>query len=132
VGDADSVDLTGVWENQNGSLLRVDHVDMNGRFEGTFVSNKGRAEAGRAYPAFGVVNGEVASFTVDFGDGAPNLASITTFAARWIRDADGNPRLHAVWLLARQYADAAQTEPTCAWNAFLTNADVFERVEAVD
>lgn len=129
MGDPGAVEFAGTWQNQNGSLLRIAPVDGNGRFEGTFVSNKGRAEVGREYPAFGVVNGEVASFTVDFGDGAPNLASITTFAARWIRAADGNPRLHTVWLLARQYADAAQTEPTGAWNAFLTNADVFERVE---
>lgn len=132
MGDPGAVDLVGNWENQNGSRLRIDHVEANGRFEGTFVSSKGRAEPGRAYPVFGVVNGEVASFTVDFGAAAQDLASITTFAVRWIRAPDGDPRLHTVWVLARQYADAGQTEPTGAWNAFLTNADVFERIESVD
>lgn len=132
MGDANAVDLTGVWQNQNGSRLHITRIEANGRFEGSFISSKGRAETDRAYPTFGVVNGEVASFTVDFGGGTPHLASITTFAGRWILAADGRPQLHTVWVLARQHADAAQTEPTGVWNAFLTNADVFERVETAD
>lgn len=122
------IEARGRWINQNGSILEID-APADGRLTGTFQSAKGRAAQGKAYPVTGVVNGELVSFIVSFDDGAENLCSITSFSGRLVRDRDGVERLHTVWLLARQFEDEARTKPTQAWNTFLTNADVFERVK---
>ena len=114
--------LVGEWVNQNGSRLRIDSVDASGEMRGTFQSAKGRAAQGKSYPVLGVANGEVVSFAVNFTDDATNLHSISTFSGRL----DGTT-LHTLWVLARQYEDAEQANPTQPWNAFLVNADRFSR-----
>lgn len=115
------MELSGEWENQNGSILTVGAVE-GGTFTGTFVSTKGRAARDRRYPVTGVVNGELAAFAVDFAEQGANLHAISNFTGRLH---DGI--LHTVWVLARQYEDAERTRPTQPWNAFLVNADRFER-----
>ena len=115
------MEISGTWENQNGSLLTIGPVDQ-GSFEGTFVSTKGRAAEGRAYPVRGVANGELLAFSVDFHDDDDNLHSICNFTGRLH---DGV--LHTVWVLAREFEDAERTRPTGPWNTFLVNADRFER-----
>ena len=119
------IDYRGRWVNQNGSVLSIDE-QVDGRIAGRFISKKGRAAKDISYPVYGVVNGELASFAVSFDDGAANLSSITSFAGRYARE-DGAERLHTVWILARQFEDAARTKPTQVWNTFITNSDVFER-----
>jgi hypothetical protein len=121
-------DLRGRWVNQNGSVLEIEVVE-GGRILGVFESKKGRAARGKTYPMTGIVNGELVAFAVSFDDGTTNLASITSFSGRLARDADGTERLHTLWVLARQYEDDARTKPTHVWNTFLTNTDVFTRVD---
>ena len=125
VGPVREIDYRGRWINQNGSILSIDE-QIEGRIAGRFISKKGRAAKDISYPVRGVVNGELASFAVSFDDGATNLSSITSFAGRYAREA-GAERLHTVWILARQFEDAARTKPTQVWNAFITNSDVFEK-----
>ena len=115
------MELSGDWENQNGSILSIDAA-RNGTFSGTFQSAKGRAARNRRYPVRGVVNGELVAFAVDFADDEGNLHSISNFSGRL---ADGV--LHTVWVLARQFEDAERTRPTQPWNTFLINADRFVR-----
>ncbi|MBS02586.1 MAG: hypothetical protein CMQ24_07755 [Gammaproteobacteria bacterium] len=118
--------LTGTWRNQNGSELQLTET-ADGALEGRFLSRKGRAAAGTRYAVRGVRNGGVAAFFVNFREAGENLGSITSFSARLIDGPDGRT-LHTVWTLAREYQDPARIEPTQAWNAFLTNADVFSEV----
>lgn len=113
--------LTGEWENQNGSVLTVGAV-VNGEFEGTFVSTKGRAARDRRYPVRGTVNGALVAFAVDFAEEDDNLRSISNFTGRLH---DGV--LHTVWVLAREFEDAERTRPTQPWNTFIVNADRFVR-----
>jgi hypothetical protein len=127
VGSVRDVDYRGRWVNQNGSMLSIDE-QIEGRITGRFVSRKGRAAKDVSYAVLGVVNGELASFVVSFDDGATNLASITSFMGRYAREADAE-RLHTVWILARQFEDAARTKPTQVWNTFITNSDVFEKLD---
>lgn len=115
------MELTGEWENQNGSVLTIGPVD-NGAFEGTFVSTKGRAARNRCYPVRGTVNGNLVAFAVDFRDDEDNLHSISNFTGRLH---DGV--LHTVWVLAREFEDAERTKPTQPWNTFLVNADRFAK-----
>jgi len=121
-------ELLGRWVNQNGSVLVIEAVE-DGRIRGAFESKKGRAARGHAYPVTGTANGELVSFAVSFDDGATNLASITSFSGRLARDAQGVERLYTLWVLARQYEDDARTKPTQVWNTFVTNTDVFTRME---
>ena len=113
--------LTGEWENQNGSVLTVGTV-VDGAFEGTFVSTKGRAARARRYPVRGTVNGALVAFAVDFADEDDNLHSISNFTGRLH---DGV--LHTLWVLAREFEDAERTRPTQPWNTFIVNADRFVR-----
>ena len=115
--------LTGTWINQNGSTLELDEA-TDGRLYGRFLSRKGRTAEGVYYPVLGVRNNGVAAFFVNFKDPATNLGSITSFSGRIV---EGEPArtLHTVWTLAREFQDSEGTNPTQAWNAFLTNADVF-------
>jgi hypothetical protein len=101
--------LTGKWINQNGSVLHIDVVNNDQQVVGRFESKKGRSAVGTEYPMVGVRNGELLSLLVDF------------------RTADGKV-LHTQWILARQFEDSDQTNPTQPWNTFLTNADVFHFV----
>ena len=117
------MELEGDWQNQNGSLLRIDEV-RGGIFGGTFQSAKGRAARHRRYPVRGTVNGNLLAFAVNFVDDDANLHSISNFSGRVEGDV-----LHTVWVLARAFEDAEQRKPTQPWNTFLTNADRFVRLE---
>ena len=126
------IDLRGRWVNQNGSTLWID-AQGDGRFTGRFASKKGRAARDKTYDVQGYVNGQLASFAVNFRAADHDLASITSFSARHARGVDGVERLHTLWILARQYEDEARSKPTQVWNSFITNADVFEkRDESLD
>ncbi len=131
IGLPDDVDLRGSWVNQNSSVLWIDE-QSEGHISGRFSSQKGRAAKGVSYGLRGCVNGELASFAVNFRDGAANLSAITSFSGRYVRAADGTERLHTVWILSRQYEDEAKSKPTQAWNSFITNSDVFERRATID
>ncbi len=124
--DRRDVDLRGRWVNQNDSILWIEK-QSDGCIDGRFASAKGRAAKGTTYPVRGCVNGELASFAVSFRDENHSLSAITSFSGRYARSADGVERLHTVWILARQYEDEARAKPTHVWNAFITNADVFEK-----
>ena len=115
------MELSGEWENQNGSVLTIGTVD-GGLFHGTFVSAKGRAARDRRYPVNGVVNGSLIAFAVNFVDQGVNLHSVSNFSGR-VHDGV----LHTVWILAREFEDAERTKPTQPWNTFLVNADRFEK-----
>ena len=119
------MNLLGKWENQNGSILEVTAIHEH-NFNGSFVSMKGRAVRGTRYPVQGIVNGELVSFAVNFVDGDDNTASIATFSGR-LQEED-EPKLHTVWIVARQFEDSEQTKSTQVWNTFLTNSDVFTRL----
>lgn len=125
------VDLRGSWVNQNNSVLWIEE-QSDGQIEGRFSSQKGRAAKGVTYVVRGYVNGELASFAVNFRNDDSNLSAITSFSGRYVRGADGVERLHTLWILSRQYEDEAKAKPTQAWNSFITNADVFERRQTVD
>jgi hypothetical protein len=130
-GSPYDVDLRGSWVNQNNSVLWIDQ-QSEGQISGRFSSQKGRAAKGVEYAVRGCVNGELASFAVNFRDGDANLSAITSFSGRYVRGADGTERLHTMWILARQYEDEAKSKPTQAWNSFITNSDVFERRATID
>lgn len=115
------MELSGDWENQNGSVLSIGRVE-EGAFSGRFVSAKGRAARDRSYPVAGVVNGSLVAFAVNFVDEDDNLGSISNFTGRL---EDGV--LHTVWVLARAFEDSERSKPTQPWNTFLVNADRFER-----
>lgn len=125
------VDLRGSWINQNNSVLWVDE-QSNGWISGRFTSQKGRAAKGVVYVVRGCVNGELASFAVNFRNDGSNLSAITSFSGRYARGADGVERLHTLWTLSRQFEDEAKAKPTQAWNSFITNSDVFERRQLAD
>lgn len=115
------MELTGDWENQNGSVLSIGRIE-DGTFSGSFVSAKGRAARDRRYPVAGVVNGSLVAFAVNFADEDDNLSSISNFTGRLEEGV-----LHTVWVLARAFEDSERTKPTQPWNTFLVNADRFER-----
>jgi hypothetical protein len=118
--------IDGAWTNQNGSTVEFREA-ADGTLTGSYRSSKGRAAIGKHYPLSGVRNDEVVAFTVNWLDEDANLGSITSFSGRLVPDSNGEPTLHTVWILVRQWQDEAKTNPTGAWNAFLTNADVFHR-----
>lgn len=130
-GSTHDVDLRGRWINQNQSVLWIDE-QIDGLIRGRFASKKGRAAKDVEYVVHGCVNGELASFAVNFRNAVANLYAITSFSGRHVRGADGVERLHTVWILARQYEDEAKSKPTQPWNSFITNSDVFEKIEALD
>ena len=115
------MELSGDWENQNGSVLTIGSV-VDGAFNGSFVSAKGRAARDRRYSVAGVVNGPLVAFAVNFADEEKDVGSISNFTGRL---EDGV--LHTVWVLARAFEDSERTKPTQAWNTFLVNADRFHR-----
>jgi hypothetical protein len=125
------VDLRGSWINQNNSVLWVDE-QSDGWISGRFTSQKGRAAKGVEYAVRGCVNGELASFAVNFRNNGSNLSAIASFSGRYVRSADGIERLHTLWTLSRQFEDEAKAKPTQAWNSFITNSDVFERRQLAD
>ena len=125
------VDLRGRWVNQNGSTLWIDD-QQGGLFGGRFTSKKGRAAKDKAYVVRGCVNGELASFAVNFRAEDHNLSAITSFAGRYAREADGVEKIHTVWILARQYEDEARAKATQVWNSFITNTDVFDKQESFE
>lgn len=114
--------------NQHGSTVTLE-CEPSGRLSGSYCTRKGRAASGKQYPLVGQMNGEVFAFQVNWIDESQNLAAITSFSGRLGRDSAGREALHTVWVLARQWEDEARTRPTGVWNAFLTNADVFIRME---
>lgn len=115
------MELSGDWENQNGSVLSIGGIE-DGAFSGSFVSAKGRAARDRGYPVTGVVNGSLVAFAVNFVDDDDNLSSISNFTGRLEEGV-----LHTVWVLARAFEDSERSKPTQPWNTFLVNADRFER-----
>ena len=116
----------GTWMNQNGSSVTL-HVAADGAVTGHFRSGKGRVAADQHYALTGRCNGDLLAFQVDWQDEDANLHAITSFTGRGVVDESGRETLHTVWVLARQYEDVKGFRPTEAWNAFLTNADVWER-----
>jgi hypothetical protein len=122
------LDIVGRWVNQNGSTLVIDAVE-DGHIIGRFESKKGRAAKGVEYPVAGLQNGELVSFLVSFDSPSENLHAITSFAGRWESASDGIQRIHTTWVLSRQFEDSEMQKPTHVWNTFLTNSDVFTRVE---
>lgn len=121
------MDIDGEWINQNGSTLEI-VTGENGLISGWYCSAKGRAASGRRYPISGVKSDELLAFHVNWrSDGieAHDIHAITSFTGRCVTSPE--PAIHTMWILARQYEDSEQTKPTGAWNAFLTNADVFTR-----
>lgn len=119
--------INGSWVNQNGSVMELD--DNNGVITGSYISRKGRSAAGKRYPIQGKRNGDVLTFFVDWQDADDNLESITSFSGRIEKDGKSAVRIHTVWILARRWEDEHRTRETGAWNAFLTNSDVFDRLE---
>lgn len=117
-------DLTGQWVNQNGSTLELGG-DGSGLLVGLYCSRKGRAASGKNYKLIGVQSDELVSFHVLWKDDDADLHAITSFSGRYVSGAE--EAIHTVWVLSRQFEDEAQQKPTGAWNAFLTNADVFKR-----
>ena len=117
--------IDGTWVNQNGSTVELE-ADELGKLSGYYCSRKGRSAAGKRYPLVGQVNDEVIAFQVNWQDDEDNLQSITSFSGRLGRDGEGE-FVHTVWVLVRQWEDEERTRPTGAWNAFLTNSDVFRR-----
>ncbi|MEQ8692046.1 MAG: avidin/streptavidin family protein [Pseudomonadales bacterium] len=120
-------EISGSWVNQNGSILEI--KQDNGTLSGHYISRKGRSASGKRYPLGGAINGDVLSFYVDWQDDDANLESITSFSGRVERNADGIAAIHTMWVLVRRWEDQAQTRETGMWNAFLTNADVFTRLD---
>ncbi len=117
--------ISGTWVNQNGSTLEFEAE--NGALRGWFCSRKGRSAAGKRYPLAGVHNGEVLAFHVNWKDADANLESITSFSGRLQTDSSGRLSIHTMWTLVRRWENEERTKPTGAWNAFLTNADIFEQ-----
>ena len=121
------MEIAGTWINQNGSTVELEE-DADGRLSGTYRSSKGRSVQGKGYALQGLRNGDVLTFSVDWNDGDVNLGSITSFSGRVGGDGAGEPVIHTVWVLVRQWENEERTKPTGVWNAFLTNSDVFRRV----
>jgi hypothetical protein len=120
------IDLNGLWVNQNGSTVVLEAVP-GGEIKGWYCSRKGRSAVGKRYPVVGRQNGELLSFLVDWQDAEHNLEAMTAFSGRCVVDAQREVAIHTVWVLSRQFEDDARQKPTGAWNAFLTNADIFRR-----
>ena len=116
----------GTWMNQNGSTVTL-HVAADGAVTGLFRSGKGRVAADQHYAVTGRCNGDLLAFQVDWQDEDANLHAITSFTGRGVVDENGDETLHTMWVLARQYEDVKGFRPTEAWNAFLTNADIWVR-----
>ncbi|MBL6691362.1 MAG: hypothetical protein ISP91_13310 [Pseudomonadales bacterium] len=120
-------EITGSWINQNGSTVNL--TEKDGVLIGEYCSRKGRAVSGKTYPLAGIVNGDVLSFSVNWQDAEDNLESITSFSGRLERRGGEIKAIHTVWVLVRRWENEARTRETGAWNSFLTNSDVFTRVE---
>ena len=118
------MDINGEWINQNGSILEIE-VGPDSRVSGWYCSAKGRSASGRRYPLTGVQSDELLAFHVNWRGDDHDIHAITSFTGRCVMSPE--PAIHTMWILARQYEDSEQTRPTGAWNAFLTNADVFVR-----
>ena len=117
------MDLTGDWENQNGSVLRI-HSVVKSLVTGIFCSAKGRAAEDQIYPVIGCLNGNLITLTVDFNNEEGNLGSIANFTGRL----QGDSEIHTIWVVARTYSDSEGKIPTELWNTFLVNQDVFTRM----
>lgn len=122
------MNLTGEWINQNGSTVELSEA-ADGALAGFYCSRKGRSASGKRYPLFGRVNDEVLTFYVNWADDDDNLHSITSFVGRRGTNPDGQDIIHTMWHLVRQWENEERTRPTGAWNAFLTNSDVFVRID---
>ena len=123
------MDINGTWVNQNGSTVTFE-ADARGDVKGQFRSRKGRAASGSSYPVSGRRNGELLAFQVDWRDADVNLHAVASFACRLSVDTNGSDTIHAMWVLARQFEDAAHSKPTEVWNTFMTNVDIFVRERA--
>lgn len=123
---ADEHQITGDWVNQNGSIMEL--LESDGVITGHYVSRKGRSASGKRFPIQGVLNGEVLAFHVNWLDADANLESITSFSGRLERDSEGIKAIHTVWILVRRWENEEASKETGAWNAFLTNSDVFRRL----
>ncbi len=121
------MNVSGEWENQNGSVLVLEDDDA-GPITGWFVSTKGRAARDQRFAVHGIRSGELVSIAVSFASEQDDLASITTFCCRWARARTGDQQLHSMWVLARAFEDEARTKPTQPWNTFLVNADVSTKI----
>ncbi|MCY4656240.1 MAG: avidin/streptavidin family protein [Gammaproteobacteria bacterium] len=117
------MDLTGDWQNQNGSILRIQSV-VKSLVTGLFRSAKGRAAEEEIYSVIGCLNGDLITLTVDFRNENGNLGSIANFTGR-IEDGS---KIHTIWVLARAFSDAEGKKPTELWNTFLVNHDVFTKI----
>ena len=123
----DAHELDGTWINQNGSTMAL--TVHEGTISGHYRSAKGRSVAGKDYGVVGIANGDVLTFSVSWEDDEDNKESVTSFAGRLERADDNVIAIHTLWILARRWEDEQRTRETGAWNAFLTNADVFRRTE---
>ena len=104
------MDIEGSWVNQNGSTVEFSEGE-DGALNGVYRSSKGRSASGKAYPLSGRRNGEVLSFLVDWRDADENLSSITSFTGRIGTNREGEPIIHTVWVLVRQWENEERTKP---------------------
>ena len=105
--------LEGSWQNQHGSVLRIDEVRSDGSLRGTFRPAVGLARGG-TFPIVGMASDDIFSFTVSFG-----AQGITSWVGH--REKSRPEELTTTWILVIGAADAR--EP--AWKRTLTGGDVF-------
>ena len=116
-------DLTGEWENQNGSRLSIESVD-GGVIQGRLPVRQGAGGAGPALRRAWNRQRRGGFVRRQFSGRRRQSALHLDFSGRLDGDA-----IHTLWVLVREFEDAERTKPTQPWNAFLVNADRFTRVE---
>ncbi len=68
------------WVNQRGSVLTIDTIGIDGKFEGTFVNKAAGFKCqGMPYPVVGWIDGETMGWLVIWNNSYENCQSVTAW-----------------------------------------------------
>lgn len=118
--------FSGTWENQQGSRMII--RQSGPAITGIYLTRIGSALAvGHEYPLVGLATDDLIAFTVAW----PETKSITAWAGKLVELENSGAELHTVWHIARgtTLTEGGGYRSLAPWEAFITNASIFRRVE---
>ena len=117
-GPAETIDFSGEWINQSGSLLKLKHTDTS--VEGTFISGVGTNNQQIVAPVVGWADGDRIAFTVVY----QQFGSVVAWVGQVVGEPD-NPELDTTWLHELEVSDDKELDD--AWASTRTGSDRFKR-----
>jgi len=107
---------TGIWQNENGSLLDI--KIKNNLLSGKYKTNSENLLLQKYYPIKGYTNNNLISFCVDWEDNQ----SMTSWSGKYVEDKE---IIKCHWHLVRNYSDIKNNKKSNLWESFLTGVDIF-------